>query len=79
MNDGNDTMADQVWDAGDLGCGELVIELRRRLKMIEPRQTLRLIAKDPGAPEDLPAWCRITGHLLKQADHPNYLIERKEE
>ena len=52
-----------VWDAGDLGCGDLVLELKSRLAAI-PGQILRVIALDPGAPEDIPAWCRLTGHLL---------------
>jgi tRNA 2-thiouridine synthesizing protein A len=52
-----------VWDAGNLGCGELLLDLRGRLAAI-PGQVLRLIALDPGAPEDIPAWCRLTGHVL---------------
>jgi len=52
-----------VWDAGDLGCGDLVLELRGRLAAI-PGRVLRVIALDPGAPEDIPAWCRLTGHAL---------------
>ena len=66
------------WDAGDMGCGELVLELRARMRALERGHTLRLIARDPGAPADLPAWCRLTGHTLLAADHPVYLIRRKE-
>lgn len=55
------------WDAGDLGCGELVLELRTRLKRM-PGQVLFLIARDPGAPEDIPAFCRMTGHEILQTD-----------
>jgi tRNA 2-thiouridine synthesizing protein A len=79
MNISDDVSAKETWDAGDLGCGELVAELRRRLKALPPSQILHLVAKDPGAVEDIPAWCRLTGHTLKQADHPNYLIVRKED
>ena len=57
-------LTDTEWDAGDLGCGELVLELRTRLSAMRPGQVLRLIARDPGAPQDLPAWCRMTGHTL---------------
>ncbi len=71
-------MSDAVWDAGDLGCGELVLELRVRMQALRPGQVLRLVASDPGAPADLPAWCRMTGHRLVAADPPVYLIERKE-
>jgi tRNA 2-thiouridine synthesizing protein A len=69
--------ADESWDAGDLGCGELVIDLRQRIRKLLPQQMFHLVANDPGAVEDIPAWCRLTGHLLKQAEHPNYLIQRK--
>src|ERR671923_2360229 len=69
---------DSEWDAGDMGCGELVLELRMRLKPMRPGQLLKLTARDPGAPEDLPAWCRLTGHHLVYVDHPIYLIRRKE-
>lgn len=71
--------ADETWNAGDLGCGELVIDLRQRVRKLQPGQAFHLIASDPGAIEDIPAWCRLTGHPLKQADHPNYLIQRKDD
>ena len=54
---------DEQWDAGDLGCGELVIHLRTRLRAM-PGKVLKLIARDPGAPADIPAYCRMTGHQL---------------
>lgn len=67
------------WDAGDMGCGELVMELRLRMLALNPGERFRLTARDPGAPEDLPSWCRMTGHRLVQADHPQYLIERRKD
>lgn len=51
------------WDAGHMGCGELVIVLRARLKKI-PGAVLRLDAHDAGAPEDIPAWCGMTRNEL---------------
>jgi tRNA 2-thiouridine synthesizing protein A len=71
-------VADATWDAGDLGCGDLVLQLRFRMDGLPPGTVLQLIARDPGAPADLPAWCRLTGHALLAADHPVYLIRRKE-
>lgn len=65
------------WDAGDMGCGELVVELRARLLALPPGARLRVVARDPGAPEDLPAWCRLTGHTLVDAAPPTYLVQRK--
>jgi tRNA 2-thiouridine synthesizing protein A len=72
------TTIDQEWDAGDMGCGELVLELLTRMNAMSPGQTFKLTARDPGAREDLPAWCRMTGHNLVGAAHPEYLIQRKE-
>ena len=69
---------DAHWDAGDLGCGELVLELRWRLEAIQPGHLLQLIARDPGARADVPAWCRMTGHTLIAEQHPIYYIRRKE-
>ena len=69
---------DADWDAGDLACGDLVLQLRLRMEAMPPGHVLRLVALDSGAPEDLPAWCRLTGHALLAADHPVYLIRRKE-
>jgi tRNA 2-thiouridine synthesizing protein A len=71
-----------------MGCGQLVFELRRRLNQMQPGETLEVIARSPGAPADLPAWCRMTGlpawcrmtgHTLVSADHPVYVIRRKED
>lgn len=59
--------ADAEWDAGDLGCGELVLDLRKRLRAM-PGRVLKLRALDPGAPEDLPAWCRLTNNELIRHD-----------
>jgi tRNA 2-thiouridine synthesizing protein A len=70
--------ADAEWDAGDMGCGDLVLELRARVLALPPGQCLRLVARDPGALADLPAWCRLTGHALVSEAHPVYLIRRKE-
>ena len=70
--------ADFQWDAGEMGCGELLLDLRFRLREMRPGQTIKDTALDPGAPEDLPAWCRLTGHHLIWKLHPVYIIQRKE-
>lgn len=68
MNDTTPIAHDAEWDAGDLGCGELVIGLRFRLKAMKPGQVMRLHATDTGAIQDLPAWCRMTGDTLLRHD-----------
>jgi len=67
----------ESWDAGEMGCGHLVVELRRRLHEIAPGEALEVIARDPGAPTDMPAWCSMTGHQLVSAHPPVYVIRRK--
>lgn len=70
--------ADDTLDAGSKGCGELAFELWVRLRALAPGQLLRLVTTDLGAPQDIPAWCRLTGHALVRAEPPNYLIRKKE-
>ena len=55
--------ASETYDAGHMGCGELVMVLRIRLKAM-PGRVIRVIALDSGAPEDIPAWCRMTRNEL---------------
>lgn len=66
------------YDAGDLACGELLIELRRRMLGLGPGDVLRVRATDPAAPLDIPAWCWTTGHRLDRDSHPTYWIRKKE-
>ena len=73
-----DVSAEVTWDAADLACGPLLLKLRGRMESLRAGQVLRLIAQDLGTAEDLPAWCRLTGHTLLAAKHPVYLIRRKE-
>jgi tRNA 2-thiouridine synthesizing protein A len=68
---------DAVWDAGDMSCGDLVLELRLRMKKLEAGQVMALTACDSGAPQDIPAWCRLTRHALIASQHPHYWIRRR--
>jgi tRNA 2-thiouridine synthesizing protein A len=75
---GPNQASDAEWNAGNMACGELVLELRLRLQAMNSGQILKLTATDDGAPEDLPAWCRLTGHKLVSFNQPEYWIQRKE-
>jgi tRNA 2-thiouridine synthesizing protein A len=74
---GNELPAAADWDAGDMACGELVMQLRIRMAQRSAGEILRVTAHDPAAPEDLPAWCRLCGHTLVAMNHPYYWIRRK--
>lgn len=69
--------SDKEWDAGDIGCGQLVLELGQQLRPLNEGEVLKVIARDSGAREDLPAWCKLTGHTLVRSVHPQYWIQKK--
>ena len=56
--------ADKVLDCTGLLCPIPVIKTSKMIKEIEVGQVLKMIATDPGAPADMEAWARQTGHEL---------------
>lgn len=52
----------QVFDGGDRLCVVLLLELRRFITGQPTGTVVHVIATDPAAPLDLPAWCHLTGH-----------------
>jgi tRNA 2-thiouridine synthesizing protein A len=62
---------------GELGCGDLIYELKLQFERVDPGDVVRIVTDDPGAPRELPAWCRMTGHRLLEADAPFYVIEAR--
>lgn len=71
-----DKRVTERWDAGEMGCGQLVFELQRRLKAMRAGESIEVVARSPGAPVDLPAWCRMTGHALLSVAPPVYVIRK---
>ncbi len=51
-------------DVGHEGCGTLLVVIRKRVRALAPGEVLEVVGYDPGAQEDLPAWCRMTGNPL---------------
>jgi tRNA 2-thiouridine synthesizing protein A len=51
-----------VINGGDRSCVQLLLELRARIAGLPAGTVIHLIASDPAAPIDLPAWCHLTGH-----------------
>lgn len=70
--------SDSVLDVGDTLCGELALLLKRTLWKLEPGDVLQVVARDPAAPADVPAWCELTGHALVHVAHPHYWIRRRD-
>ncbi len=55
---------DQVLDCTGMACPMPVVKTSKAIKTLEVGQTLKLVATDPGAPPDMEAWSRQTGHEL---------------
>lgn len=51
-------------DARRLLCPMPVIRTQDRVKDLVAGDTLDVICTDPGAANDVPAWCRINGHRV---------------
>lgn len=68
---------DDEFDAGEETCGRVIINLYTYLKPMQPGWRILLISKDPAAPVEFPAWCRMTKNTLLEMKHPFYLIHYK--
>ncbi|MEU5947602.1 sulfurtransferase TusA family protein [Micromonospora sp. NPDC047465] len=49
-------------DGSGLLCVTLLIRLREEIDGVPPGTVVHVVATDPAAPIDLPAWCHLTGH-----------------
>lgn len=55
-------------DARRLLCPMPVIRLQQALTGLPPGAVVEVLCSDPGALQDIPAWCRMHGHLLLETD-----------
>lgn len=51
-------------DSSGLNCPLPVLKARKALSAMTNGQRLHLIATDPGANKDIPAFCKMTGNIL---------------
>lgn len=56
-----------VVDARGKRCPQPVIDLARAASGAAPGTELEVLATDPAARHDVPAWCRLRGHELVAA------------
>ncbi|MFH8471644.1 sulfurtransferase TusA family protein [Streptomyces sp. NPDC018000] len=54
--------ADITVDGTGLLCVTLLLRLRRQIEGAPAGTVVHVIATDPAAPLDLPAWCHMVGH-----------------
>lgn len=65
-----------LYDGGETGCGELLLDLLLFMKKQPGGSVVNVRALDPGAPLEIPAWCRLTKHELLLSNHPMYQIRK---
>lgn len=56
--------ADLVLDCSGMLCPMPVAKTAKAIKQLEVGQVLKMIATDPGAPPDMDAWSKQTGHAM---------------
>lgn len=52
--------------ARNILCPMPVIKTQNKIAELQPGDILEVTCTDPGALNDIPAWCRINGHIVKQ-------------
>ena len=71
---------DKVLDCQGTLCPLPVILAKKAIDVLAPGQVLQILATDPGARADIPAWCRRTGHKILEATEAggalSFLVER---
>ena len=63
-------MSQYTLDARNSLCPMPVIKTQNKIAELQAGDTLEVTCTDPGALSDIPAWCRINGHLIKES-HEN--------
>lgn len=79
---GKRPVADERLDAGQSSCGELLILIFRAMQRLQPGQVLHVVGYDPGAREDIPAWCRLSRNPLLEMElsqPAHYFIQKRKE
>jgi len=57
-------MSHHQLDARRMFCPMPVIRTQDKIKQLQIGDTLEVVCSDPGALNDIPAWCRINGHKV---------------
>ena len=59
-------MSHHTLDARNSLCPMPVIKTQNKIIELQEGDLLKVTCTDPGALNDIPAWCRINGHVVKQ-------------
>ena len=64
-------MAHFKLDARRMFCPMPVIRTQDKINELNPGDILEVTCTDPGALNDIPAWCRINGHIILETKEIN--------
>ena len=66
----------ETLDCHRLLCPMPVIRVQDKVAGLAPGDTVTAVCTDPGALQDIPAWCRINGHVViaTETREDEYLI-----
>lgn len=67
-------MNDHELDVRRQLCPIPVIKTQNRVRELEQGDVLRVICTDPGALNDIPAWCRINGHQVLSTEEDDFEV-----
>ncbi len=75
------TAPDVEIDCRDLPCPRPIIELAKALALVPVGGRIAVVARDPAARHDVPAWCRMrgqeyVGEELADDGVPRYVVKR---
>lgn len=65
------TTAHHTLDTSRLLCPMPVIRTQDKIKTLQAGDILEVTCTDPGALQDIPAWCRINGHEIINISESN--------
>jgi len=67
-------MSHHELDARNLLCPMPVIRTQNKVKTLAPGDTLEVCCTDPGAKKDIPSWCKVFGHQVKEIKTEDNLL-----
>ena len=78
----NEIAPDRTVDARSMACPGPLLEAKKAIGSVAVGQTLEIMSGDKGSQEDIPAWCKKTGHeylgfVERDGYDSLYVIRRK--
>jgi tRNA 2-thiouridine synthesizing protein A len=73
--------ADEILDCVGLACPMPIFKTSTKIKELAPGQVLEVQSDDDGIEQDMPAWCRRTGHeylgQVKENDEYRVFVKKR--